>query len=75
MDVRLRFALAEREYDERTCIIVVRVDTTAIGLVVDKVNEVIDITRHRIEHMNQKKNHLTANDLSGEWENLIQEWR
>lgn len=40
IDVRLRFHMQPRDYDERTCVIVVSIDTTQIGLVVDTVNEV-----------------------------------
>ncbi|MEW5815814.1 MAG: chemotaxis protein CheW [Spirochaetota bacterium] len=43
MDLRLRFGLKPREYDDRTCIIVVNVDKTSIGLIVDTVAEVHDI--------------------------------
>ena len=49
MDVRIRFGLSEREYDERTCIIVVNVEEKSVGLVVDKVNEVADIPKDQIE--------------------------
>ena len=49
IDVRLRFHLSEREYDERTCIVVVDVDDRSVGLVVDKVSEVIDIPLSDIE--------------------------
>jgi purine-binding chemotaxis protein CheW len=49
MDVRTRFAMPARPYDERTCIIVVNIDDKAIGLVVDKVNEVADIPDSQIE--------------------------
>ncbi len=49
IDVRLRFQLEHREYDERTCIIVVDVDGNSVGLVVDKVNEVVDIPQQNIE--------------------------
>ncbi len=49
IDVRLRFHLTEREYDERTCIVVVDVDDNSVGLVVDKVSEVIDIPLSDIE--------------------------
>ncbi len=48
LDVRLRFALEEREYDERTCIIVVNISETAVGLIVDSVSEVIDISESDI---------------------------
>ncbi len=43
MDVRLRFKKAAREYDDRTCIIVLDMNDIAIGLVVDSVAEVIAI--------------------------------
>ncbi len=43
MDVRLRFKKAAREYDDRTCIIVLDMNDIAIGLVVDSVSEVIAI--------------------------------
>ena len=49
MDVRLRFHLPERGYDERTCIVVVDIDSTAVGLVVDQVNEVADIPEKDVE--------------------------
>jgi len=49
MDVRLRFRLPERAYDDRTCIIIVNVRGAAVGLVVDTVKEVADIPEHQIE--------------------------
>ncbi len=49
IDVRARFHLPDRPYDERTCIIVVHVREIAVGLVVDKVNEVADIPDEQIE--------------------------
>jgi purine-binding chemotaxis protein CheW len=55
MDVRTRFKLPPREYDERTCIIVVEIDGTSVGLVVDTVNEVADIPEDQIEPPPQTK--------------------
>ncbi|MCD6580563.1 MAG: purine-binding chemotaxis protein CheW [Desulfuromusa sp.] len=49
IDVRLRFNLTFREYDERTCIIVVSVNEHPVGLVVDQVSEVVDIAQMNIE--------------------------
>lgn len=49
MDLRLRFRLSEREYDDRTCIIIVRVDETSVGLICDTVAEVHDIPPNDIE--------------------------
>lgn len=49
MDVRARFGMAARDYDARTCIVVIHVRDTDIGLVVDTVSEVIDIPQQDIE--------------------------
>lgn len=49
MDVRARFNLSDREYDDRTCIIVVNIDGTEVGLVVDEVSEVADIPEVNVE--------------------------
>ncbi len=40
IDVRMRFGMAEREYDDRTCVVVVTVDSATVGMIVDRVNEV-----------------------------------
>jgi len=49
LDMRRRFVLEDRDYDERTCIVVVNVAESAVGLVVDTVNEVADIPEEQIE--------------------------
>ncbi|WP_321369019.1 chemotaxis protein CheW [uncultured Desulfuromusa sp.] len=49
IDVRMRFHLPTREYDDRTCIIVVNVNNNSVGLVVDNVSEVVDIPEVEIE--------------------------
>lgn len=49
IDVRHRFGLELREYDDRTCIIVVDYEETAVGLIVDTVNEVVDIPEDQID--------------------------
>ncbi|UMZ73047.1 chemotaxis protein CheW [Natranaerofaba carboxydovora] len=43
MDVRLRFNKEFREYNERTCVVVIDVSDTSIGLIVDGVSEVLSI--------------------------------
>lgn len=48
MDVRLRFRKEERKYDERTCIIVIEIRDISIGLVIDRVSEVVDIADNEI---------------------------
>lgn len=49
MDVRIRFKLEEREYDDRTCIIVVNINETTVGFIVDRVSEVTNIPEDQIE--------------------------
>ncbi len=48
MDVRLRFHLPEKTYEERACIIVVSIKGLEMGLVVDHVCEVIEIPQDQI---------------------------
>ncbi|SFC91564.1 chemotaxis protein CheW [Clostridium uliginosum] len=40
MDVRARFKKELRDYNDRTCIIVIHIKDTSIGLIVDSVSEV-----------------------------------
>ena len=47
MDVRIRFSLPAREYDDRTCIVVVDIEGRAMGLVVDRMNEVSEFAFNR----------------------------
>ena len=49
IDVRTRFKLESKEYDDRTCIIVVNINDMAVGLVVDEVSEVADIPEGMVE--------------------------
>jgi len=65
MDVRVRFNLPPRDYDDRTCIIVVHVDTTTVGLVVDKVNEVSDIPTESIEPPPRSQKNSSSGYIKG----------
>jgi len=53
MDLRLRFNLPLQEYNERTSIIIIKIKAGEseifIGLIVDKVNEVLDIEEKETE--------------------------
>jgi purine-binding chemotaxis protein CheW len=49
MDLRLRFGMDAREYDDRTCIIIVNVESSSIGIIVDTVAEVKDILEKDID--------------------------
>jgi purine-binding chemotaxis protein CheW len=45
MGIRLRFGMAERPYDDCACIIVININEHPVGLVVDRVLEVLDIQK------------------------------
>lgn len=48
MDVRLRFKKPFREYNDRTCVIVIDIKDVSIGLIVDSVSEVLSIPETEI---------------------------
>ncbi len=53
IDLRLKFSMDAREYDRKTCIIVVQVrreeSNLILGIIVDEVSEVLDISGDKIE--------------------------
>lgn len=48
MDIRLRFKKPFREYNDRTCVVVIDIKGISIGLIVDSVSEVLSITEENI---------------------------
>ncbi len=54
IDLRLKFGMAAIDYTDRTCIVVVEIDsqdmTIQIGIVVDSVSEVLNIRQEEIEN-------------------------
>lgn len=48
IDVRLRFKQEPIEYNDRTCIIVLNVNDTVVGLIVETIAEVVEIPEENI---------------------------
>ena len=48
IDVRIRFKQEPFEYNDRTCIIVLNVKELVVGLIVEKIAEVVEITEENI---------------------------
>lgn len=48
IDVRLRFKQEPFEYNDRTCIIVINVQSTVVGLIVEKIAEVVEISEENL---------------------------
>ena len=49
IDLRLKFSMLEEEHTQETCVIVVEVNNTSIGIIVDSVSEVMEIKSGEIE--------------------------
>jgi purine-binding chemotaxis protein CheW len=69
IDLRLRFGMPAMDYTERTCIIVVQIDlpetTINIGIVVDSVSEVLNISGGDIEDAPMFGTQLNTNYILG----------
>lgn len=48
IDVRIRFKQEPKEYNDRTCIVVVNVKDMVVGLIVEQIAEVVEITEDNI---------------------------
>ena len=44
-DVRLKFGLEERPYDDKTCIVIVLINDMNVGVIVDRVAEVVSLDK------------------------------
>jgi purine-binding chemotaxis protein CheW len=49
IDMRLKLRMADREYDDRNCIVIVKIGESNVGLIVDTVSEVVNIPESNIE--------------------------
>ena len=69
MDLRLKFSMDEKEYNERTCIIVAEViikgSQKLLGIVVDMVSEVVTISNEQIEPPPEYGTSLEHNAILG----------
>lgn len=65
MDVRARFRKDEREYDDRTCIVVLNMQNTSVGIIVDRVVEVIDIDEEQIAEPPRFNDEYQSHYISG----------
>lgn len=66
MDIRLRFRKEPKEYNDRTCIIVVDILDMSVGMIVDSVSEVVTITEAEISelpHINQRYNNRYVKNI------------
>jgi len=65
IDLRLKFGMEEAEPTEETCIIVVDIDDTLMGILVDTVSEVLDIASGQIEPAPAFGSHISTEFILG----------
>ncbi len=72
MDMRCKFNLPEQEYDEYTVVIVIEVKGKTMGMIVDRVSDIISFSEENIQLVDQefaddiKTEHLKGMAKSGE---------
>ncbi len=74
LDMRLKFKLADREYDNFTVILIVEVHGDLIGMIVDSVSDVIDLPLEKIQdtpHFTSKIDVDFINAIGNHEEELI----
>jgi purine-binding chemotaxis protein CheW len=49
IDLRMKIGFEYREYDDRTCIIIVEIEGIMVGVIVDRVEEVINIEEDNLD--------------------------
>ena len=65
IDLRLKFAMTEEEYTQETCTIVVEVNSSLIGIIVDTVSEVVDVGSEEIEETPQFGQGIDTDFITG----------
>jgi purine-binding chemotaxis protein CheW len=62
IDLRLRFGMESREYDDRTVITVVKIEDYSVGFIVDTATEVEDIPEKNIDPAPRFQEHGDKNE-------------
>lgn len=65
IDLRLKFSMTEQEHTQETCIIVVEVNDSLIGIIVDTVSEVVDVGGDEIEETPHLGQEIDTNFIMG----------
>ncbi|ODS31253.1 MAG: purine binding chemotaxis protein [Candidatus Scalindua rubra] len=65
IDLRLKFSMPEEEHTQETCVIVVEVSRSLIGIIVDSVSEVLDIRSEEIEDTPNFGHGIDTNFIEG----------
>lgn len=65
MSLRKRFAIGHRDYDDNTRIIIIRIEDSQVGLIVDEIKEVIELHEDEIENVQVIDKKVDIDYISG----------
>ena len=65
VDMRAKFDLEVKEYDDDTRIIIVKIEEDMVGIIVDQVREVIELSKDQIEAVPNMQDKTNANYIQG----------
>lgn len=65
MSLRKRFDIGHKEYDDNTRIIIIRIEDSQVGLIVDEVKEVLELHEQEIENMQMIDRKVDIDYISG----------
>ena len=65
MNLRNRFEIEDKEYDDHTRIIIVRLEDSQIGLIVDEVKEVLELHNDEVENVQSIDEKINFNYIAG----------
>lgn len=65
MDIRERFGKVQRPYDDRTCIVVLEVDELTVGIIIDRVVEVLEISEEQISQPPKMDERISSSFIRG----------
>lgn len=65
IDLRMKLAMAEARYDELTVTVILNVGQRVLGVVVDAVNDVLELTSEQIKPAPQFRGYVDAESVTG----------
>jgi len=65
MSLRTRFEIEDKKYDDNTRIIIIRLDDSLIGLIVDEVKEVLELHANEIENVQSIDRKINLDYIAG----------
>lgn len=65
MDLRIKFGMEYREETEETRVIIIKINDISLGIIVDEVDEVLNLSEESIENLSNFSNDLSMDYILG----------